>query len=144
MKARLAVLCFFLTCILWFIDGNAGNVPDFRVNDDFGMTYQGYSNIATDLEGNFVVCWYDKRNGDNDIYIQLFDRFGTRQAGNRRVNDDPVGNEQFRPSMMKDQLGKFVVAGMQRHISAHLRLQRINFAKKRLQFVACHRTAGIQ
>ena len=110
MKARLAVLCFFLTCILWFIDGNAGNVADFRVNDDFGTTYQGYSNIATDLEGNFVVCWYDKRNGDNDIYIQLFDRFGTRQGANRRVNDDAIGNEQFRPSMMKDQLGKFVVA----------------------------------
>lgn len=110
MKTRLALLCFFLTCVLWFIDGNAGNVADFRVNDDFGTAYQGYSNIATDLEGNFVVCWYDKRNGDNDIYIQLFDRFGTRQGTNRRVNDDPVGNEQFRPSMMKDQLGKFVVA----------------------------------
>ncbi|MGB5105458.1 MAG: FlgD immunoglobulin-like domain containing protein [Candidatus Zixiibacteriota bacterium] len=110
MKARLALLCFFLTCILWFLDSDAGNVPDFRVNDDFGMSYQGYSNIATDLEGNFVVCWYDKRNGDNDIYIQLFDRLGTRQGTNRRVNDDPIGNEQFRPSMMKDQLGKFVVA----------------------------------
>ncbi len=119
MKARLAVLCFFLTCILWFLDGNAGNVPDFRVNDDFGTTYQGYSNIATDLEGNFVVCWYDKRNGDNDIYIQLFDRFGTRQAGNRRVNDDPVGNEQFRPSMMKDQLGKFVVAWQDYRITGY-------------------------
>ena len=110
MKARLALLCFFLTSIFWFLDSDAGNVPDFRVNDDFGMSYQGYSNIATDLEGNFVVCWYDKRNGDNDIYIQLFDRLGTRQGSNRRVNDDAIGNEQLRPSMMKDQLGKFVVA----------------------------------
>lgn len=86
------------------------DVADFKVNDDFGMTYQGYSNIATDLEGNFVVCWYDKRNGDNDVYMQLFDHIGTRQGSNRRVNDDAAGFEQLRPSLMKDQTGKFVIA----------------------------------
>ncbi len=109
MKARLALICFFIVCILWFVDGNAADVSDFRVNDDFGTTYQGYSNLAVDLDGNFVVSWYDKRNGDNDIYLQLFDRLGNRQGGNRRVNDDAVGNEQLRPSLMKDQLGKFAV-----------------------------------
>ena len=87
----------------------ATNVSDFKVNDDFGTTYQGYSNIATDLNGDFVVCWYDKRNGNNDIYIQLFDRNGTRAGTNRRVNDDTGTQEQLKPSMMKDQSGKFVV-----------------------------------
>ncbi len=108
MKARLALICFFLVCILWFVDGNC-DVADFRVNDDFGMTYQGYSHIAVDLDGNFVVSWYDKRNGDNDIYLQAFDHLGNRSGSNRRVNDDPVGSEQLRPSLMKDQLGKFIV-----------------------------------
>ncbi len=85
------------------------NVSDFKVNDDFGLTYQGYSNIATDLNGNFVVCWYDKRSGNNDIFLQLFDRNGVRQGTNRRVNDDTSSQEQLKPSMMKDQSGKFTV-----------------------------------
>jgi hypothetical protein len=98
------LLVGLLTC-----SGSAADVPDFKVNDDFGATYQGYSNIATDLSGNFVVCWYDKRNGNNDIYIQLFDRDGNRQGTNRRVNDDVASQDQLRPSMIKDQSGKFVV-----------------------------------
>ncbi len=108
MKARFALICFFLVCILWFADGRC-DVADFRVNDDFGTAYQGYSHIAVDLDGNFVVSWYDKRNGDNDIYLQAFDHLGNRSGSNRRVNDDPVGNEQLRPSLMKDQLGKFII-----------------------------------
>ncbi len=105
-------LCCFVTgafCLLLPIVAIATNVSDFKVNDDFGTTYQGYSNIATDLNGDFVVCWYDKRNGNNDIYIQLFNRTGTRQGTNRRVNDDTGTDEQLKPSMMKDQSGKFVV-----------------------------------
>jgi hypothetical protein len=96
-------------CLVLFQAAAATNVSDFKVNDDASLTYQGYSNIATDLNGNFAVCWYDKRSGNNDIYLQLFDRTGTRQGSNRRVNDDTGTQEQFKPSMMRDQSGKFVV-----------------------------------
>jgi hypothetical protein len=109
MKLRRIIFIFVLCSISWFMRSYATNVSDFKVNDDFGMTYQGYSNIATDLNGDFVVCWYDKRNGNNDIYIQLFDRSGVREGTNLRVNDDTGTQEQFKPSMMKDQSGKFVV-----------------------------------
>jgi len=108
MKAR-CCLAIGVLCLLLPVVAIATNVSDFKVNDDFGTTYQGYSNIATDLNGDFVVCWYDKRNGNNDIYIQLFDRNGVRLNTNRRVNDDTGTNEQLKPSMMKDQSGKFVV-----------------------------------
>ena len=108
MKA-LCCLAIGAFCLLLPIVAVATNVSDFKVNDDFGTTYQGYSNIATDLNGDFVVCWYDKRNGNNDIYVQLFNRTGTRQGTNRRVNDDTSSSEQLKPSMMKDQSGKFVV-----------------------------------
>jgi hypothetical protein len=107
MKLRRIIFIFVLCSISWFMRSYATNVSDFKVNDDFGMTYQGYSNIATDLNGDFVVCWYDKRNGNNDIYIQLFDRSGVREGTNLRVNDDTGTQEQFKPSMMKDQSGKF-------------------------------------
>jgi hypothetical protein len=109
MKLRRIIFIFVLCSITWFMRSYATNVSDFKVNDDFGVTYQGYSNIATDLNGDFVVCWYDKRNGNNDIYIQLFDRTGTREGTNRHVNDDTGTQEQLKPSMMKDQSGKFVV-----------------------------------
>jgi hypothetical protein len=109
MKLRKILFIFVLCSITWFLRVYATDVNDFKVNDDFGSTYQGYSNIATDLNGDFVVCWYDKRNGNNDIYIQLFDRNGTREGSNRRVNDDTGTNDQLKPSMLKDQSGKFVV-----------------------------------
>jgi len=72
---------------------------NFRVNDDSSSSWQWYPAIAADRSGNTVVVWEDYRNGDSDIYAQLFDRQGQRIGSNYRVNNDTGKKNQMRPDV---------------------------------------------
>jgi len=61
---------------------------NFRVNDDSGISYQSDPAISVDASGNFVVVWEDERNGNTDVYAQLFNSNGQRIRSNYRVNND--------------------------------------------------------
>ncbi|MCR4438808.1 MAG: T9SS type A sorting domain-containing protein [candidate division KSB1 bacterium] len=61
---------------------------NFRVNDEGGSSEQRYPAIAADGSGHVVVVWMDERNGDADIYAQLFDSQGQKIGANYRVNND--------------------------------------------------------
>ena len=50
---------------------------NFRVNDDVGTEPQYNPTIARSPSGKFLITWYDRRNGDYDIYGQIFDSDGT-------------------------------------------------------------------
>jgi hypothetical protein len=80
------------------------------VNDD-GTTYnQRSSKIAMAGNGNFVVVWYDYRNGnDYDIYGQLFNSSGYKIGSNFKINDDAGTDYQYYPSCAMDFAGNFVV-----------------------------------
>ena len=88
--------------------GNAlgGN---FKINDDLGISYQGYPQVACDKEGNFVVVWQDQRNGEYDIYAQRYDYSGAKSGGNFRVNDDEGNFYQGQPDVAMDGSGSFIV-----------------------------------
>ncbi len=89
-------------------DGTA-LASNFKVNDDQGSEDQGYPAISTDGSGSFVITWYDRRNGDYDIYAQRYASDGTALASNFKVNDDQGRAYQNFPSISTDGSGNFVI-----------------------------------
>jgi len=88
---------------------------NFRVNDDVGKGRQGDPSIAVAVDGYFVICWQDERNGDSDIYAQRFDSSGDTLCPNFRVNDDIGTNNQWHPSIAMDIDGDFVICWQDEH-----------------------------
>jgi len=84
-------------------------IPDFQVNDDSGSADQRYPSISTDGGGNFVITWWDYRNGDFDIYAQRYSSDGSGLGINFKVNDDPGSSYQDSPSISTDSGGNFVI-----------------------------------
>jgi hypothetical protein len=83
---------------------------NFKVNDDLDTLYQYGPVIAMDSPGNFVITWYDYRNGNSDIYAQRYDFSGTPLGSNFRVNDDTETALQVIPAIAMDGSGRFVIA----------------------------------
>ncbi len=79
-------------------DGNliSGNI---QVNDDISTTPQHEPDVALSPEGWFVIAWYDRRNGNDDIYIQKFDSSGAMVGSNIKVNSDNSLARQKFPSV---------------------------------------------
>ncbi|MFC1763529.1 hypothetical protein ACFL6U_15805 [Planctomycetota bacterium] len=80
---------------------------NFRVNDDTGGVTQYYPSVAIGLDSEFLVTWQDNRNGNKDIYAQLYTGTGTPLGSNFMVNDDPCDAQQERPSVSSDQVGHY-------------------------------------
>ncbi len=93
-------------------DGTAIDV-NFKVNDNensnltYGMQYN--PSVAADASGKVMIVWVDKRNGDSDIYAQLFASDGTTLGANFKVNDDVEKNSQYDPAVAVDGTGNFIV-----------------------------------
>jgi hypothetical protein len=83
---------------------------NFKVNDDLDTLYQYAPVIAMGSSGNFVIVWYDYRNGNHDIYAQRYDSSGTPLGSNFKVNDDTETALQVLPAIAMDGSGKFVIA----------------------------------
>jgi len=91
---------------------NSSGTPqgaNFKVNDDAGTARQYDPAIAMDGSGNFVITWYDLRNGNWNIYAQRYDSSGTLQGANFKVNDDAGTAEQSDPAIAMDGSGNFVI-----------------------------------
>ncbi len=58
--------------------------------------------MVMDDSGRCTVAWYDDRNGNDDVYLQRFDREGTRIGGNVQVNDDAGSADQDEPFILTD------------------------------------------
>jgi hypothetical protein len=83
---------------------------NFKVNDDLDTLYQYGPVIAMDSPGNFVITWYDYRNGNYDIYAQRYNFSGTPIGSNFKVNDDTETALQVIPAIAMNSAGKFVIA----------------------------------
>jgi hypothetical protein len=83
--------------------------PDFKVNDDTGNAAHQNVSVSIDGNGNFVIVWTDKRNGDWDIYAQRYSYDGTALGGNFKVNDDSGANDQFWDDVSLDEQGNFII-----------------------------------
>jgi len=82
---------------------------NFRVNDDAGSSWQVYPSVAMDGDGKFVICWYDERNGNWDIYAQRYNSLGDTLGGNFRVNDVARTCYNGPPSISMDANGNYVI-----------------------------------
>ncbi len=86
-----------------------------KVNDDTGNNMHENPAITVRQDGSFIITWNDTRppatfNAD-DIYMQMYDKFGNRIGVNQRVNDDLVSaNQQRYPHISSDTSGNFVIA----------------------------------
>nr|NQU92978.1 hypothetical protein [Bacteroidota bacterium] len=82
----------------------------FMVNDSIPGTYQYVSKISSDGEGDFLIIWEDLRFGFNgDIFAQSYQSGGTSAGENYRVNDDEGSENQWGPSIAKNQNDQFIV-----------------------------------
>lgn len=98
-----------------------------KVNDDVGNTDQWYPSVAIDAAGNFAIAWEDGRSGNQDIYFQRYNSFGTAIGTNKKANDDTGKAIQWYPSIAMDGFGSFVIAWMDyRNNNFDIYLQRFN------------------
>jgi hypothetical protein len=67
------------------LDGILSGI-NFMLNDDLEGAIQKEPAITEDLDKNFIITWTDQRNGNDDIYIKKFARFGDLIFSERRVN----------------------------------------------------------
>lgn len=82
---------------------------DFRVNDNSGSSDQIMPRIAADGTINFIVVWQDGRNGNWDIYGQLYTCNGLKQGENFKINEGAGIGNQCSPSVALDCNGNFTV-----------------------------------
>ncbi|MBD3290515.1 PQQ-binding-like beta-propeller repeat protein [candidate division KSB1 bacterium] len=86
------------------------NSPNVKVNDDGADAQQLTPHVAMDDYGHFVVVWGDRRNGNWDIYAQIYMANGYKLGPNFKVNDDTGTAEQLFPVIAKSRDGRFFVA----------------------------------
>jgi len=83
---------------------------NLRLNLDSEGAIQKKPALTTDGDGDFVICWEDKRGGKSDIYMSKFNRWGTQLLADKKVNDNPSLVEQSSPDVDASEDGDFVVA----------------------------------
>jgi len=89
---------------------NASGQPlgsNIRINDDPGKSLQGRPSIAKSPTGKTIVAWNDFRNGDEDIYAQLYDSTGLPIGNNFKANDE--ASAQLEPAIAVDETGNFMI-----------------------------------
>ncbi len=79
---------------------------NFKINDDSGNSTQ--QEPECDFFSNSVICWMDNRNGNQDIFLQLYDSLGSKVNSNIKVNVDS-DSIQRRSSVAMSASGSFVV-----------------------------------
>jgi hypothetical protein len=78
-----------------------------RVNDEQAGFFQLTPRIDSFIDGSFIICWSDNRNGSfgYDIFAQRYDPSGVPNGVNFRVNDDIYNDQQSFPSVGVSQNG---------------------------------------
>lgn len=98
------------------IDSMANPIGNkIKVNDDNINIDHKYPAITVRTDGSFIITWNDTRPPSqpncDDVYMQMFDKFGNKVGVNDRVNDDTASiNLQFVPKISSDTFGNFVIA----------------------------------
>ncbi len=107
---------------------NLSGVPqgsNFKINNDGASSYQDFPAIGMDSTGNFVIIWYDYRNGsrgpynDPDIYGQKYNKSGEPCGSNFRINDDGTQHAQLFPSLSMNRNGNFIVVWQDNRQGTH-------------------------
>ncbi|MBI9038752.1 MAG: T9SS type A sorting domain-containing protein [Bacteroidales bacterium] len=83
---------------------------NLKLIDSLACSYNAHPSISTDADGNFIIVWNDKRNGNYDIFAQRYLFDGTPIGNNFRVNDDNSNNSQSYPNISVNEFGNFIIA----------------------------------
>jgi hypothetical protein len=83
---------------------------ELRVNDHAGAAVQFASSAAANRYGEYMVVWADTRNGDEDVYAQMFAPNGDAVGDNFRVSSGSATGNQGVPGVAARPDGGFVVA----------------------------------
>ncbi len=83
---------------------------EFQVNT-YTSSYQLYSTVAIDADGDFVVTWssFDQDGSGYGVYAQRYNTAGVAQGEEFQVNTYTTGSQQY-SSVAMDASGDFVVA----------------------------------
>ena len=96
---------------------------NFKVRD--GAANYGYSPNVAASDSGFMITWYDYRNGNADIYAQLYKTNGDSIGGNFLVDDG--GNSQYCPKIASNG-SEFVITWYDyRNGNSDIYAQRFNF-----------------
>jgi hypothetical protein len=82
---------------------------NIKANDDALNAIQESAAISMDGNGNFVIVWRDKRNGNYDIYFQMYNSNGVGVGINTKANDDALNAIQESAAISMDGNGNFVI-----------------------------------
>jgi len=106
LRLDLSVVFVFL---LFASGADAGVLQegDFLITSDFSFSDQNNPAVAVGLGGKFAVVWVDRRNGNGDIFCQLYDSASVPIGDNFRVNDDDITAWQFEPDLSSDWYGNY-------------------------------------
>ncbi|MFH2050505.1 MAG: T9SS type A sorting domain-containing protein [bacterium] len=100
---KLVKYLLFPISILFLIPVYVLSVPaereDFKVNSDNGNYEQTDPRIAVAPDGSFVIVWIDKREGENNVYLQRYNADGYEDGGNIKINDDVTTSWQAQPAL---------------------------------------------
>ncbi|MCK4544433.1 T9SS type A sorting domain-containing protein, partial [candidate division WOR-3 bacterium] len=83
---------------------------NFRVDDDLGTFTQESPDIAINKSGRFLIVWHDQRNGNYDIYGQVYTVDGSPVGSNFLINDDIETSTQQCPCVSTLRDDNFIVA----------------------------------
>lgn len=64
----------------------------FKVNDDGETVDHLFPKVGMDSCGNFVVAWYDRRGGQERIFLQMYDSSGVKKGVNFALQQDAVNS----------------------------------------------------
>ncbi|MFH1287110.1 MAG: hypothetical protein ABII25_00235 [bacterium] len=72
---------------------------NFRINTDKKTSTQGHPRVSLFSNDYFGVVWQDERNGNMDIYCQIYDAGGDPKGDNFKINDDQTESVQNQPDI---------------------------------------------
>jgi hypothetical protein len=99
---------------------SSGNPIDssFKVNDDGQAVEHLYPRVAMDHLGSFVVAWFDRRDSQERIFIQMYNSLGIKKGDNFALDQDMVNpvEQEFDLDMNDD--GTFVLVWIESRSSS--------------------------
>ena len=77
-------------------DGTA-LLGNYKISDDISGEKQSRPDISVDGEGHYFVMWQDRRDGNQDVFVQVLDNNGVLTGSNFKLNDDSGTAGQYIP-----------------------------------------------
>ena len=94
-------------------------VPDFRVNDDTTSFPHINAKVDTDINGNFVIVWEDKRiTGITHIYCQRYNSIAQPIGNNFMI--DSEADTSLKPAICMRSDGSFIISWYFRLVKARI------------------------